>query len=723
MLTTAIKVAITVPTDEFLGHNTYSCTCYGDNNDKNLFYLVPETVAYKKAVNGGPTFVYYAYRGGSSSGGGYTMFTVYNPIPGQGSALESQVKNALQSGLNPKLKAKSKLIVGMVVAYNKWQKAPTDETLQKAYENKFKATLLNQTDATKYIELYNPNSGDDQFVAGLSPTELKIQSANLTVGDATLTLDNNQDFVRDFDASVKPSGLANNDTVFAVPLTQDGAVLFEKTLSGTEDNSAPVKVAFNYSCTASLPAADVEVSYNSKQFKKVSQTMENKWLSTPTKNIEKEYTDSNALVVKVNAYATADEMGMTQDEYLKWKQQLTDWGNQQAQQILADQTGLDMSRNLLQDADGYKKFTESLTNTKDFKRTFTSNTVVEFQLNPQAQLPSIASIVGKEKLPKYFKKYDLNDPFYATLQPEFIVAVDYEKYEIENVIVYLTYGSNKDSLLFDKSSDNTQKTLKAWNAILQGDDYVHKYTYYYEVNYNTASGPAKFTSDTVETANLIVSVNANRSGIVYVQPKTIMAESVWDKLYNNIVLTLKYADSDDNIPLREIPIQINSANQADISPYVYPIGTEQDKPVYYTTKFYTKNGDNFHYIDKAKETAEKPGWGQTRANILNLDNPLAATDTINFYITGELSDVEFINVTVTYVYNQIEYSQQQQHNLTKSDIAAGKLYFGLTFAKMGDADTPPVITYEANFITTTGAKVAKGNIPTDSTFQAIPKPS
>lgn len=723
MLTSALKIAVTVPTDEFLGTKTYSCTCYGDSSDKNVFYLVPETVAYKKAANGGPTFVYYAYRGGSSKGGGYTMFTVYNPIPGVGSKLENDVKTALLSGLNPKLQAKSKLIVSMVVAYKAWQAKPTDKALATDYQNKFKATALSQADADKFIAIYNPQGGDDQFVASLSPDQIKIQTANLKVGKASLTLDNNSDFVREFDASVQPSGLSNNDTVFAVPFTQDGAVLFEKTLSGTEDNSAPVKVQFNYTCTASLPAADVTVTFNSEQFKKVSQTVESKWLSASKKNIEKIYSDSNALVVDVKTYATAEDMGMSAEEYTKWKQQLTDWGNQQAQQILADQTGLDMSRNLLQDADGYDKFTESLKNTKDFKRTFTSNTVVEFSLNPQVQLPSIASIVGTDKLPEYFKRYDLNDPFYATLQPEFIVNVDYDKYDIENVIVYLNYGSNTDNLLFDKNSPTTQKIPKPWPAILQGDDYQHNYTYHYDVNYKTTAGPARFTSDTIDTKDLIVSVNANRSGIVYVQPKTIMASNVWEKVYNNIVLTLKYADSEDNIPLREVPIQINSTNAANVEPFVYPIGTNQDKPVYYTTKFYAKNGSNFFYIDPEYVAAEEPGWGELRSNTLLLNNPLSATQDIQFYIGGDLSDVQFINLNVTYFYREIEYTQTLHHNITAQDIKDGKQFFTLTFERMGTSKNPPAINYDINFVTNGGPKHDSGPIDPNASFKQIDKPA
>lgn len=723
MLTSALKIAVTVPTKEFLGTDTYACTCYGDSEDKNTFYLVPETVAYKKAESGGPKFVYYAYRGGSSEGGGYTMFTVYNPIPGVGSELENQVKTALLTGLSPKLQAKSKLIVAMAKAYNAWQKKPTDKALSEAYQNKRKATGLSQADADKFIAKYNPDGGDDQFVASLSPDNVKIQTANLKVGKASLTLDNNSDFVRKFDASVQPSGLSNNDTVFAVPLTQDGAVLFEKTLSGTEDNSAPVKVQFDYSCTASLPAADVTVTFNSEQFKQVSQTVESKWLSASKKNIEKEYTDANALVVDVKTYATAEEMGMTESEYNKWKQQLTDWGNQQAQQILADQTGLDMSRNLLQDADGYDKFKESLKNTKDFKRTFSANTVVEFPLNPQVQLPSIASIVGKDKLPEYFKRYDLNDPFYATLQPEFIVNVDYDKYEIENVIVYLNYGSNTDNLLFDKNTPTSQKIPKAWNAILHGDDYQHDYTYHYEVNYKTTSGPDKFTSGKVNTKDLIVSINANRSGIVYLKPQLVMSDSVWEKVYNNIVLTLKYADDADDVPLHEVPIQINDSNQNDIEPFVYPIGKTADKPVYYTTKFYTKNGDNFHYISKEQQSGEEPGWGETRANKLLLENPLSATQDISFYIGGDLSDVSFVNLNVTYFYREIEYTQTKHHNLSKADITQGNIFFTLTFEKLGASENPPAINYDITFVTTSGPKHDSGPIDANASFKEIDKPS
>ncbi len=73
--------------------------------------------------------------------------------------------------------------------------------------------------------------------------------------------------------------------------------------------------------------------------------------------------------------------------------------------------------------------------------------MVSSTIYPQTQLPSIRSIVGEADLDQYFKEYDLHDPFYQYIQPEFFVTEDMAKYDIANIVVTAVYDNDLKSTL------------------------------------------------------------------------------------------------------------------------------------------------------------------------------------------------------------------------------------------------------------------------------------
>ncbi len=169
-----------------------------------------------------------------------------------------------------------------------------------------------------------------------------------------LILDGNDKFYRQIPTPLSPSGLGDNNTVFSLSLTGEGATLFEQVLKGTDKN-ASVGVRFDLSLDASMSAAKVIVTYNSEQAKSVAQTINYHTWSADEKKIEQEFYAKEAIKVDVRIGLTAQEMGMEPAAYDKWKESLRNWGQQQVEQILSSQTGIDMSLNLLNDAGSFEK--------------------------------------------------------------------------------------------------------------------------------------------------------------------------------------------------------------------------------------------------------------------------------------------------------------------------------------------------------------------------------
>lgn len=718
MLTTAVQVSVKIPKkdlknpEKFPGVDNYECICYGDTDDKNTFYVMPQTVIYDTS-GGKPVFTFYNYRGvpGSENTGGFAMFSVLLPQPDED--MKTIVKQSLCEGLKAKLEAKSKLICNMVKAYNAWQKDKENKELKKNYDDLKVKTGLNDADATSYIKDYKEAGGDMQFVTALTPentSQIKLMAVNTTPSDVTITVEDNKKFYRNYPANVKPSGMGDNKAIFSISLSEAGAQLFKQALAGTVDNAAPVKIQYAFTATASLPAADVTVEIKSEQFKSVSKTIDrNIWGRDNKVSIQQQYIEKEAVKVDIKTFATASEMGMKDDEYNKWKQQLTDWGTQQLQQVLAQQTGLDMTRDLMQDAQGYYNFEQSIQNVKDFKRQYKSNTVVQFSVFPQTQLPSIASIVGKDKLPEYFKEYDLNDPFYQTIQPEFIVTTNFFRdYKIDNLMVNVTYGNNNDTIVFD-GKETQKKTKVPWYLINNS----RTYSYSYDVNFNNGK---KYSSPKTETQQNVININPNEAGVVFAKIEPVFTKNDFEKKYSNIILNVKYSDPAKNISENLETRTINATNVENISPYCFPIGQKQQQSLNYQVEFTPKNGDSFFYVEKFNESTQYPGWGSTMGQLIQITDPLPIKKDYTFFIdTENLKSLKLVNITVICDHAHLGYKQTLSKNLTPANLADNPT-FELRFDTMEDSKNYTV-TYTANFVFSGGQPIKlTQTVPQDETF-------
>ncbi|MCL6333401.1 hypothetical protein EXT66_06135 [Pectobacterium carotovorum subsp. carotovorum] len=691
MLTTAIQYSIKIDTTEHLGIKEYTYTCYGDSENKNIFYVVPEIPIFSGQENK-PDFLFYKYRKEEQQGG-YAQFTVKLPVPTQSEG--EKIKTQLYKGISPQLAAKSRLIVKYVQAENKFTADPTNKANQEAREKAFKNTGLTEEQAKEYVVAYNPKEDEEQFLGRLMPDEHKIElrQPRYTSAQASLIINENKVFYSQTPTPLSPSGLGNNDTVFSLSLTGLGATLFENVLKGTPSN-ASVGIRYNFTLDASLPAVKVIVTYDSEKMKTVAQTITRHTWSADEKEITREFSEKGAAKVSVIPGLSPQEMGMKDEQYNAWIKTFEDWGQAQLQQILSSQTGLDMSLDLLNDAGSFDKFKESLKNTQSFTRIYEENRIVPFSIAPQAQLPSILSIVGAGKVDDYFKEYDLDDPFFKFIQPEFYVSQDLAKYNIENIIVIAKYDDNHVSTLrFDSKNSEPQKTEKWYVDKKLGRTYSYSYT----VNFSGLHSKPYHSGKIDVTDSLVQYINMAQCGIVYAQIDSLLDEQAW-KTFSQVLLKAQYSDPAHGIELKSDVQLLNVSTPP--KPFIYPVGMKPENPIYFTTDYHTRDGGKFTYIEPGIEPSPQlPGYGSTRANQIQIMNALPRQTSYSIFFIASKKDVLIITFDMTVNYKTYKFKQTQSINLEEKDLEENTTRRNLIFGFLPDGtDDIPEITYSGTVI-------------------------
>ncbi|ANS42909.1 hypothetical protein [Serratia inhibens] len=688
MLTTALQQSVKIAVTKYLGIKEYAYTCYGDSVDKDIYYVVPEIPVFVARGPDNPSFMFYKYRGDDTQGG-YAQFTVMLPHPELD--MQEKIRAQLFGNIQTQLEAKSTLIVQYVKAEQAYVADPENPSKKSAMDTALKNTGLDDDQAAKFVALYDSGKGNDQFLNELMPEDaakIKLLQPRFTSAQASLILDNNDKFHRQIPTTLSPSGLGDNNTVFSLSLTGEGATMFEKVLQGTDKNSS-VAVRFDFNLDASLPAAKVTVSYDSEITKSVTQEISYHTWSADEKKIEREYIEKGAISINVEIGLTAAEMGMTPEQYIKWKDGLRDWGQKQVEQILSSQTGLDMSLELLNDADGFGKFKSSLDQTKSFTRVYDENSVVSFSIAPQAQLPSIQSIVGAEHLDQYFKEYDLNDPFYQYLQPEFFVTDDLAKYNVANIVVTAVYDKNNYSTLQFSPGDTKPKKTDKWFI---NPELGRTFTYSYTVNFTGMQAKPYHSGEIQANEELVVTINVAQCGIVYADIATLLDPMGW-KIFSQVVVKTLYSDPDKGVKLKTNSQVVNESTPP--QPFIYPIGTNVEQPIYYSADYYALDGDSLTYVPNSMEiNPEWPHYDGIRGNQILIANALPKQQKYTIILKPAQKDISLITFDMTVYYPKWDFTQAQSFALTEFDPKSMTQY--LTFNLMQpEKDNVPQIHYIA----------------------------
>ncbi len=197
--------------------------------------------------------------------------------------------------------------------------------------------------------------------------------------------------------------------------------------------------------------------------------------------------------------------------------------------------------------------------------------MVSSTIYPQTQLPSIRSIVGEADLDQYFKEYDLHDPFYQYIQPEFFVTEDMAKYDIANIVVTAIYDDDlKSTLTFTPKDPGPKKTDKWFIKPELG----RAYRYHYTVNFTGMQARPYLSGDIQVKDDLVVTINAAQSGIVYADISTLLNPLGWE-VFSQVVVKTQYEDKEHSVPLKQYTQVISDKNPP--VPFIYPIGTNVEK--------------------------------------------------------------------------------------------------------------------------------------------------
>lgn len=618
----------------------YKYTCYGDHEDKNKFYVLPETPEYAVDGKGKPKFQFYQYRGDArdKDEGGFATFTVKLPFPN--SSQKEKIKVALQEGLAAQLEARAKKTLLLVKAYR--NKQETDwRALQKD---------LGYTDeqVQSFSAQYDESKGWDQYLQIPDLNAVKLEAIPYSDAEVSLLIGDGPDsFFEKKLNPTSPSKIGDNETVFVLSLSDKGSSFFEQALKkGSASSIAAVKYKLSFECV--LPAATVDVFYNAKETREYSRTVDrNIWGQATEEKIRDEFEKNQYAGVKVILGSTE---GLTDKEQKDLEKELREWGQTQLDDILSNQTGgLDLSNIGQRFKTNPDKVSEELKNTRDIKRTFSESRVVTYTVFPQMQLPTIESLVGEANLKDYFHEVDLQDEFFKKKAVKIQTNANFEKLGIHSIEVKIDYeGEPQGEFVFNKNNfAELQEVIWYLKFVEQGGQKtpIHKYKYSYQVNF---IGEGKsFQSETKESDENVLTINVGDTGIVYAEITT--SDINWS-LVERAQVELKYEDA--GIQTVETKrILTNTSSKA--NSFVKPIFVSRTKPIQYRTKFFMKDGKEFWYT--VGDFDGKPvEWAQTLGSDIYIDDPFKETQeyTINSVLD---SKIEAIIIDLSYVESGIQY--------------------------------------------------------------------
>ena len=117
-----------------------------------------------------------------------------------------------------------------------------------------------------------------------------------------------------------------------------------------------------------------------------------------------------------------------------------------------------------------------------------------------------------------------------------------------------------------------------------------------------------------------MTINAAQSGIVYADISTLLNPLGWE-VFSQVVVKTLYEDKDRGVQLKKYS-QVIKENNPPV-PFIYPIGTNVEKPLYYSADYYTLGGDSLTYLPPGVESnPQLPGYGETRGNQILIANAL-----------------------------------------------------------------------------------------------------
>jgi hypothetical protein len=457
--------------------NKGSCTIFGDSDDHNKFYVLPEAPTFHEfnEKTRSPAFNMSWYYGSGRKSGGICTFTVALPMP---KVADEKVKKVLLAAVTQDATVRNRALILFEMAK---AKAANDNS---GAEQRRNSLGLSEEQAKKYYQQYQASGDELQFY----PNNDKVDFVPVPYTSGTVSIkgfgaiqafqdwkndpSRKAEFSQDFQAT--PSHLNDNTAVVSFPLNDHEVNLFWQALGGydpskksgsagelpklkSELSSSVIAVQYTVGFEAMLPKAQAIVKLEQSAVAQVLK--ENRsasagwgqtrhWQAVVGKAIHKHSAGAIQLILPSSL---SDEKGKKTIQ-----ETLSAWAEVQLANMVQEQLPNVTLNDLTNDPDGTAQRVEAIQNQT---RTYDISKSIANAANPNGQLPRIDTLVDKDSLTRHFQLIDLNKSPYRDIN--FIVQPPsdslFASLKIESLV--LTQISYDDKALLGKESKKPVSSL------------------------------------------------------------------------------------------------------------------------------------------------------------------------------------------------------------------------------------------------------------------------
>ena len=560
-------------------------TIFGDSEQFNVFYVLPQQPRYRLNAQGKPSFGFYKYRfpvdrPDGKKGGGFLLFDVEFVVD---AAVLAQVRQKLEEMVSAEARRRNLSPVPPVVI------------------------------------------GEITYTKGTS--QLLYPE-----GLVTKVLPNDS----------KPSLYGNNVCTFALELPPEGATFFEQAMQG---QGGAVSIRYDLWFWARLPAMTVNATFHASKFYSFYQTIDtdwNLWSEDSYRETVREQTHSTEW-----EFIDIDPGGVTDQKIIGQVRDWATKALEDAVQRNMIAAVAPVSADDRKKPDGIEDVTRDITNTQisDVYINFRESQTVEWNAAPQGVLQNITSLKDASgnalKWSDYARTIDLDDPFFRTLRVNTLVNADFANLPIHSVEVKLTYKGRPMSNLTEGEPEG-EVVLRSTNdmgrfaAYVDGDDWKYKYSY--QVNYRDES--RKYQSPEIETNEGVLTIGVDDVGVFSVEASA--GDLNWTDI-DRATVTLGYEDKQNGVEAFEEQFQLT---QAVPSYKVQRVIFQPMRNDYkYTVKYAMKNGVEYTGPEKkgraqklfindvfdGRKTVSVRGVGDFATRVQNVFVDLEYKDATNKY--------------------------------------------------------------------------------------------
>lgn len=452
------------------------------------------------------------------------------------------------------------------------------------------------------------------------------------------------------------SMLGNFVASFSLDLTTDGATFMEKTLVGDggvgATNLSPIQVVYELTMLAKLPPATLYIHYNTQEVYHAVQELFHEHT-----NCSDDYFTSESMVstaIEAGLITVKIDMGGITDDEIE--QMLLQKAMTTVQQMLTEKLA-DKERAPLeewatedvaessQEVYRLKRVTE--VDMRDFTETLTLNLTTEYKIAPQGTLATFFR--DRTDMDKFVRVVDLNDRFFKTLDLKARAFAQWQEDEIAFVELEVKYDQGGDLKTKTFTFTPTATEPQEWDpSLVEGK---REYEYRWRVGFEgrEAGDWSRWQKET--SRNLNVSVETPGKLNVEVTGAGLDFKDI----FNAVLVHLRYEDSANDVPLAGQSVLLTADrgsghwNRNLFAPF--------EKPIEYRVEYLLTNG-----------TVVETPWQKTDGPTQNiLIAPPDDIDVLNLNIlpAGKWGGV--IQAIASFVYDDGDYSQDQQFRFTKPD--------------------------------------------------------